>query len=132
MVSVSMTSWPNLTPLRSAPSVTPAAATITPPEASSVRSYFLSGSFTPMPAARLRFSSVSRMRRPCICPPMQRSAPAAGPPPAAAPLAWPPPAPAGGAAALLLGVEDGAALHLPADAAQRAGGEHALRGRADA
>jgi hypothetical protein len=55
-------------------------------EADAVEQYFRSGSETPILAARSRFSGVSRIRRPCICPPMQRSAPAAITPSGAAPM----------------------------------------------
>ena len=44
------------------------------------------GSLMPILAARSRFSSVSRMSRPCIWPPMQRSAAAASTPSGAPPM----------------------------------------------
>ena len=82
-----MTSLPNFTPRKSAPSVTPVAQTITSPEANSRHVVFL---------VRVLDAHASR------------------------------------ALALCLGVEDQPALHLAADAAQRAGRQHAFRRAAGA
>src|ERR1700731_97782 len=72
-----MMSLRNLTPRSIEPSVTPVAENRQSPRTMSSIWYFLRGSRIPILAARSRFSSVSRIRRLCIWPPMQRSAAAA-------------------------------------------------------
>ncbi len=74
------------TPFSMLPSVTPVAANMTSPPASSWRLYLRSKSVIPQRVARARSSSLRNTRRPCIWPPMQRSAAAASTPSGAPPM----------------------------------------------
>ena len=77
---------PVRTPRNIGPPVTPVAANITSPFAISMMSYFCFGSEIPMLRARSICASFSNSRRPCICPPVQRSAAAASTPSGAPPM----------------------------------------------
>ena len=86
-VSVWMTSRPNFTPSSSGPSVTPVAADDHVAGGQVGHVVFLaSGSLMPISRRARRFSCVSRIRRPCIWPPTQRSAAAASTPSGAPPM----------------------------------------------
>ena len=85
-VSVSANSPRKCTPSSSEPSVTPVAEKITSPEAISFMEYLRRMSVMPMAAARVSSSFFSGCSRPCIWPPMQRSAAAASTPSGAPPM----------------------------------------------